>query len=46
VQRRGNAPIQVDTNDLLKALAQPLRRDTLHWLKDPKAYFADQTYAP
>ncbi len=37
--------MQVDIDDVLKTLAHPLRRDTLHWLKDPKAYFADQPHA-
>jgi DNA-binding transcriptional ArsR family regulator len=36
--------MQVDIDDVLKTLAHPLRRDTLHWLKDPKAYFADQPH--
>jgi len=28
----------------LKALSHPVRRDILHWLKQPEQYFADQTH--
>lgn len=31
-------------DDVLKALAHPVRRDILHWLKDPEAYFAEQDH--
>jgi ArsR family transcriptional regulator len=33
-----------DFDDVIKALAHPVRRDILHWLKDPEAYFADQDH--
>lgn len=31
--------------DIIKALGHPLRRDILHWLKDPQRYFPDQQYS-
>ncbi len=34
--------MQIDA--IHKALANPVRRDILHWLKDPQAYFAEQEY--
>ncbi len=34
--------MQVDIDEVIKALNHPVRRDILHWLKDPQAYFADQ----
>lgn len=33
-----------DFDDVIKALTHPVRRDILHWLKDPEAYFADQDH--
>ena len=33
-----------DFDDVIKALAHPVRRDILQWLKDPEAYFADQDH--
>lgn len=35
-------PINID--EVIKALAHPVRRDILHWLKEPQAYFADQDH--
>ncbi|MBS7689691.1 helix-turn-helix transcriptional regulator [Pseudomonas lalucatii] len=32
----------IDIDEVIKALAHPVRRDILHWLKTPEAYFADQ----
>lgn len=34
----------IDLDEVIKALAHPVRRDILHWLKDPQAYFADQDH--
>jgi DNA-binding transcriptional ArsR family regulator len=34
----------LDIDEVIKALAHPVRRDILHWLKDPQAYFADQDH--
>jgi DNA-binding transcriptional ArsR family regulator len=34
-----------DIDEVIKALAHPVRRDILHWLKDPQAYFADQDHS-
>ncbi|MDM8347316.1 helix-turn-helix transcriptional regulator [Pseudomonas sp. sp1636] len=34
----------IDIDEVIKALAHPVRRDILHWLKDPQAYFADQDH--
>ncbi len=31
-------------DDIIKALAHPVRRDILHWLKQPEQYFADQEH--
>ena len=36
-------PKQLD--DIIKALAHPVRRDILHWLKQPESYFADQEHS-
>lgn len=33
---------QID--DLIKAVAHPVRRDILYWLKTPELYFADQDH--
>ncbi|HEX5793063.1 MAG TPA: helix-turn-helix transcriptional regulator [Rheinheimera sp.] len=35
-------PKQLD--DIIKALAHPVRRDILHWLRTPEQYFADQEH--
>ncbi|MDE1147023.1 MAG: metalloregulator ArsR/SmtB family transcription factor [Azospirillaceae bacterium] len=32
----------MDVEEILKALANPVRRDILMWLKDPAAHFAPQ----
>jgi ArsR family transcriptional regulator len=37
--------MQLDMDEVIKALAHPVRRDILHWLKDPQAYFADQDHS-
>lgn len=37
--------MQLDIDAVIKALAHPVRRDILHWLKDPQAYFADQEHS-
>jgi ArsR family transcriptional regulator len=37
--------MQLDIDEVIKALAHPVRRDILHWLKDPQAYFADQEHS-
>ncbi|HEY6612084.1 MAG TPA: helix-turn-helix transcriptional regulator [Pseudomonas sp.] len=34
-----------DTDEIIKALAHPVRREILHWLKDPQQYFADQDHS-
>ena len=34
----------IDIDEVIKALAHPVRRDILHWLKEPQVYFADQTH--
>lgn len=33
---------QVDSEAILKALANPVRREILHWLKQPEQYFPEQ----
>lgn len=41
-------PIQrthtMDLDTIIKALAHPVRRDILHWLKEPERHFADQEH--
>ncbi|MCU1715662.1 ArsR/SmtB family transcription factor [Pseudomonas sp. 5P_3.1_Bac2] len=32
-------------DDLIKALAHPVRRDILHWLKTPEQYFSEQGHS-
>lgn len=32
-------------DDTIKALAHPLRRDILQWLKDPQRYFPEQHHS-
>lgn len=34
----------IDHQEIIKALAHPVRRDILNWLKNPEAYFADQDH--
>lgn len=34
----------IDIDAIHKALANPVRRQILAWLKDPDAYFAEQTH--
>jgi len=31
-------------DEMFKALSHPVRRDILHWLKQPELYFADQEH--
>jgi DNA-binding transcriptional ArsR family regulator len=35
-------PVEIDIDAIHKALANPVRREILAWLREPKAYFADQ----
>lgn len=37
--------MQLDIDEVIKALNHPVRRDILYWLKDPQAYFADQGHS-
>ncbi|MBA1278673.1 MULTISPECIES: ArsR/SmtB family transcription factor [Pseudomonadaceae] len=32
-------------DDIIKALAHPLRRDILQWLKEPQRYFSEQHHS-
>ncbi|AXP01849.1 MULTISPECIES: ArsR/SmtB family transcription factor [Pseudomonas] len=34
----------LDLDEIIKALAHPVRRDILNWLKDPKVQFPDQLH--
>lgn len=34
-----------DTDEIIKALAHPVRRQILHWLKEPERYFAEQEHS-
>jgi len=33
-----------ELDEMIKALSHPIRRDILHWLKQPELYFADQEH--
>ena len=35
----------LDLDDIIKALAHPVRRDILSWLKDPRAQFPEQSHS-
>lgn len=35
-----------DLDDIIKALAHPLRRDILRWLKEPERHFPEQEHHP
>lgn len=35
----------IDLDDIIKALAHPVRREILTWLKDPRASFPAQQYS-
>lgn len=37
--------MDTDLDAILKALAHPLRRDILDWLKQPERYFAEQQHS-
>ncbi len=39
-----NADMNMDIDAIHKALANPVRRQILAWLKQPDAYFADQAH--
>ena len=34
----------IDLDEIIKALAQPVRREILQWLKEPEKHFADQDH--
>nr|WP_211091295.1 metalloregulator ArsR/SmtB family transcription factor [Pseudothauera rhizosphaerae] len=34
----------MDLDEVIKALAHPVRREILQWLKEPEKHFADQEY--
>jgi len=36
----------IDLDEITKALAHPVRRQILSWLKDPHASFPDQNHCP
>ncbi|MBN1006030.1 ArsR/SmtB family transcription factor [Amphritea pacifica] len=33
-----------ELDEMIKALSHPVRRDILHWLKQPELFFADQQH--
>lgn len=35
----------IDLDEIIKALAHPVRRDILNWLKDPATEFPDQEHS-
>ncbi|MBD9414344.1 helix-turn-helix transcriptional regulator [Pseudomonas sp. PDM16] len=37
-----NTPLDID--EIIKALAHPVRREILQWLKEPEKHFADQDH--
>ncbi|WP_313037549.1 ArsR/SmtB family transcription factor [Stutzerimonas nitrititolerans] len=38
--------MNIDVNEVLKALANPMRLDILNWLKDPRKNFPEQAVDP
>jgi DNA-binding transcriptional ArsR family regulator len=38
--------MNLDLDEIIKALAHPVRRDILNWLKDPQVYFPEQFHDP
>ncbi|MCQ6258478.1 helix-turn-helix transcriptional regulator [Pseudomonas sp. Q11] len=36
--------MNLDLDEIIKALAHPVRRDILNWLKDPKVQFPEQLH--
>ncbi|MET1080019.1 MAG: helix-turn-helix transcriptional regulator [Pseudomonas sp.] len=34
----------IDLDEIIKALAHPVRREMLQWLKEPQKYFAEQDH--
>ncbi|MBF6026755.1 helix-turn-helix transcriptional regulator [Pseudomonas sp. P115] len=36
--------MSIDLDEIIKALAHPVRRDILNWLKDPKVQFPEQLH--
>ncbi|MBK5435393.1 MULTISPECIES: ArsR/SmtB family transcription factor [unclassified Pseudomonas] len=36
--------MSIDLDEIIKALAHPVRRDILNWLKDPKVQFPEQIH--
>ena len=42
---RCSQPMPSATDDIIKTLAHPLRRQILHWLKNPERHFADQEHS-
>ena len=34
----------IDLDEIIKALAHPVRREILQWLKEPEKHFADQDH--
>ena len=36
--------MNLDLDEIIKALAHPVRRDILNWLKDPKLQFPEQLH--
>lgn len=36
--------MQIDYQEIIKALAHPVRRDILNWLKNPEANFVEQEH--
>jgi len=35
----------IDLDEVIKAIAHPVRRDILRWLKEPEAYFVQQDHS-
>lgn len=42
MKKPASAPVTLDVDAIHKALANPMRREILGWLREPQAYFADQ----
>lgn len=42
MKKSASTPIEIDVDAIHKALANPVRREILAWLREPQVYFADQ----
>lgn len=43
--RKPVSHMDINLDDIIKALAHPVRRDMLRWLKEPEAHFVEQEHS-